>query len=64
MKAKIFFNNGNALDLDNFATEMLLKTIHKQELGTSLVVLHFADKTGKMNYTIPMSSISYIDYID
>lgn len=64
MKATIHLTTKNTLELDEFATDMILKSIHKQELGSSLVVLHFAMKSGKLTYTIPMSSISYIEYID
>jgi len=64
MKSTIHFTNGNTLQLDEYATDMLLRSIHKQELNNSLTVIHFGDKTGKFRYTVPMNSVSYIEYLD
>jgi hypothetical protein len=64
MTSIIYLTNGNSLPLDEFGTDMILKSIHKQELGNSLMVLHIADKTGKLLYTIPMMSIAHINYIE
>lgn len=64
MKAVIYLINGNTLQLDEYATEQILKCIHAKELGTSLINLHIADITGKLKYSIPMSNVLYIEYID
>jgi hypothetical protein len=64
MKANIHLMNGNVLHLDEFATEMILKTIHKGDLGNSLIVIHVADKTGRLKYSIPMTNVAYLEYIE
>lgn len=64
MKAIIYLINGNTLHLDEYATKLILKSIHEKELVHSLVNLHIADITGKLKYSIPMSNVLYIEYID
>lgn len=64
MEAIIYLINGNALKLDEYATKLILKSIHEKELTYSLVNLNISDITGKIKYTIPMSNILYIEYID
>lgn len=63
MKADIHLTNGNTLHLDEYATDQILKLIHKQEMGNSLLNLHVAEKTGELMYSIPMTNIVYIEYL-
>ncbi|WP_342512264.1 hypothetical protein MKY34_16795 [Sporosarcina sp. FSL K6-1522] len=62
MNAILMLNNGNELILDDFATDQVLKSVHKGDLSNSLVVIHIADKTGRLKYSIPLNSVNYIEY--
>lgn len=64
MKSKLVLANGYSLDLDEFATDQVLKNVHKNELSNSLIVMHIADKTGRLKYSVPMNSILFIDYFE
>jgi flagellar hook assembly protein FlgD len=62
VKAKIHIENGNTLNLDDFATEMVRRAVINGDLNNSLTVIHIADKNGNLVYSIPLSSVSYIEY--
>lgn len=62
MTAKIHLIGGDIINLDEFATENLINAIKNQEVGSTLNVLNFMTDEGKMQFSVPMSSVTYIKY--
>lgn len=64
MTSIVYLLNGSMLNIDEYGTEMLLKSVQSQTLTNSLGIIHFGHLSGKLKYTVPASSIAYIEYID